>query len=125
MRWDDLIAKIEADHPGIFDYDPEVNPAVILAFNVGKARNQLGLTQAQLAEAVGVAQPRIAEVERGDANPRLITLAKIAHALGITLPELLEDNLYGNRSPSASASPAASAAGEEAEEAGPRKRRAG
>lgn len=30
-------------------------------------------------------------VERGDANPRLVTLAKIAHALGVTVPELLTD----------------------------------
>jgi transcriptional regulator with XRE-family HTH domain len=122
MRWDDLMAEIEAENPGIFDYDPEVHPPLILALNVIQARDRLGLTQAQLAEAVGVAQPRIAEVERGDANPRLITLAKLAHALGITLPELLEDNLFGDRS-AGSAAPDGAAA--EPAAPSPRKRRAG
>jgi len=55
------------------------------------------MTQAQLAAAIGVSQPRIAEIEAGDANPRLLTLSRIAHALGITLSELLADNLNAGR----------------------------
>jgi len=122
MRWDDLMAEIEAENPGIFDYDPEVDAPAILALNVIQTRDRRGMTQAQLAEAVGVAQPRIAEVERGDANPRLVTLAKLAHALGITLPELLEDNLSRNRS-AASSQPEAVTTDPAARS--PRKRRAG
>ncbi|HSU16318.1 helix-turn-helix transcriptional regulator [Longimicrobium sp.] len=122
MRFDDLMAKIHAENPEIMEIAHEIDPPYILASNVLRVRNQRGLTQAQLAEAVGVAQPRIAEVERGDANPRLITLSKIAHALGITLPELLEDNLYGDRS-AASAKPRADAVEAAAPE--PRRRRAG
>ena len=37
---------------------------------------------------------RIAEVERGDSNPRLLTLSKLAHALGVTVSDLLVDNLH-------------------------------
>jgi transcriptional regulator with XRE-family HTH domain len=122
MRWDDLMAEIEAENPGIFDYDPEVDAPAILALNVIQTRDRRGMTQAQLAEAVGVAQPRIAEVERGDANPRLVTLAKLAHALGITLPELLEDNLFGDRSAASAKRDAATA---ETPAPSPRKRRAG
>lgn len=121
MRWDDLMAQIEADNPGILDYDPEVHPPLILALNVIKTRDHRGITQAQLAEAVGVAQPRIAEVERGDANPRLVTLARIAHALGITLSELLVDNLHDDGSAAAKAASAPA----EASEPKPRRRRAG
>jgi transcriptional regulator with XRE-family HTH domain len=47
------------------------------------------MTQAQLAEMIGISQPRIAMIERGEANPRLITLSKLAHTLGVTLSELL------------------------------------
>ena len=106
MRIDDVFARIEAEHPEIAEFDPQVDPPAILALNVIQMRSRRGMTQAQLAEAIGVAQPRIAEVERGDANPRLITISRIAHALGVTLAELLEDNLFGNRAESpAEASP--------------------
>lgn len=121
MNIDDIFAEIEAENPEILEIAHEVDPPYILASNVMRIRNQRGMTQAQLAEAVGVAQPRIAEVERGDANPRLVTLAKIAHALGITLSELLEDNLYGDGSAAAKATSAPA----EASEPKPRKRRAG
>ena len=72
---------------------PEVDPPHYLALNVINFRTQLGMTQAQLAAVTGVSQPRLAKIERGDANPRLITLSRLAHALGVTLSELLVDNL--------------------------------
>lgn len=97
MRIDDIFAQIEAENPEILEIAHEVDPPSILAVNVIRTRNERGMTQAQLAEAVGVAQPRIAELERGDANPRLVTLSKIAHALGITLSELLDDTLFRKR----------------------------
>lgn len=93
MRFDDLCARIEAENPVSAEIKAEVDPPNILALNVVRMRDARGLTQAQLAEALGVAQPRIAEIERGDANPRLITLSRLALALGVTLPELLVDNL--------------------------------
>jgi transcriptional regulator with XRE-family HTH domain len=93
MRWEELCARIEAENPVPPEIIAEVDPPNILALNVVRLRSARGLTQAQLAEALGVAQPRIAEIERGDANPRLITLSKLAFALGVSLPELLVDNL--------------------------------
>src|SRR5215218_9809056 len=93
MRFEELCARIEADDPVSPEIKAEVDPPNILALNVVRMRDSRGLTQAQLAEALGVAQPRIAEIERGDANPRLITLSRLALALGVTLPELLVDNL--------------------------------
>ena len=45
-------------------------------------REELGLTQAQLAKRLGVSQPFIAKIENDDAsNLSLETLIKIAHAL--------------------------------------------
>lgn len=105
MRVDDIFAQIEAEHPELAEIAHEVEPPAVVAVNVVRARSRLGITQAQLADAVGVAQPRIAELERGDANPRLVTLSKIAHALGITLSELLDDTLFRKRPGAAAAEP--------------------
>ncbi|WP_292466146.1 CBS domain-containing protein [Methanolobus sp.] len=40
-------------------------------------RNELGLTQSDLAKRAGVSQPLIARIEAGDVDPRLSTLKKI------------------------------------------------
>lgn len=57
--------------------------------NVWSLRLTKGLTQQQLAEASKMKQPRIAEIERGDANPTLLTISRIAFALGVTADRLL------------------------------------
>ncbi|HEU4561331.1 MAG TPA: helix-turn-helix transcriptional regulator [Longimicrobium sp.] len=93
MNLDEYEAEIEARYPQVLEVAPEVDPPHYLALNVINLRSQRGMTQAQLAAAIGVSQPRIAKIERGDANPRLITLSKLAHALGVTLSELLVDSL--------------------------------
>jgi DNA-binding XRE family transcriptional regulator len=48
------------------------------------AREEAGLTQADLAERAGVPQSTIARIERGD-NVTFDKLAEIAHAMGKTL----------------------------------------
>ncbi len=93
MNVDELFARIEAEIPEPIELRLELDPPNFLAFNVMTLRLKRGMTQAQLAAAIGVSQPRIAKIERGDANPRLITLSKLAHALDVTLSELLVDNL--------------------------------
>lgn len=57
--------------------------------NVWSLRETRGLTQQQLAGAARMKQPRIAEIERGNGNPTLMTIARIAHALGVTAERLL------------------------------------
>ncbi|HYJ78048.1 MAG TPA: helix-turn-helix transcriptional regulator [Longimicrobiaceae bacterium] len=64
-------------------------PKITLAANVAILRSERGLTQQQLAELAGIHQPRIAEIERGDGNPRLKTLARIASALRVDVAVLL------------------------------------
>lgn len=48
------------------------------------AREEAGLTQADLAERSGVSQSTIARIERGD-NETFDKLAEIAHAMGKTI----------------------------------------
>lgn len=90
MRSDEFFRRLEEEFPTDPAIAAEVDPPHTLASNVYRLRKDRGLTQEQLAEAVGVRQPRIAEVERGDANPRLDTLAKLAHALGVPVFALLD-----------------------------------
>ena len=45
-----------------------------------KRRNELGLTQSDLAKRAGVSQPLIARIESGDVDPRLSTVRKILEA---------------------------------------------
>ncbi|HEX8905531.1 MAG TPA: helix-turn-helix transcriptional regulator [Longimicrobiaceae bacterium] len=122
MRIDDVFAEIEARHPEIAEIAHEVDPPCVLASNVIQMRTRKGITAARLAESTGEPLSRIHRIERGDANPRLITISKIAHALGVTLSELLEDNLFGKREESAST---ASAATDATTAPAGRKRRAG
>jgi len=53
-------------------------------------REEKGMTQAVLAEKVGVGQTYIAKLESGDKkNPTLDLLKKLAKALGVPVTELL------------------------------------
>jgi DNA-binding XRE family transcriptional regulator len=51
-------------------------------------RLRKGLSQAQLAEAIGTQQPHVARIEGGQADLRLDTCRRIASALGIDLNTL-------------------------------------
>lgn len=60
----------------------------------GKIRNfrkQLGLTQEELAERAGLHYSYIGQVERGDKNPSLNSLRKMAEALNVGVDMLLEE----------------------------------
>jgi transcriptional regulator with XRE-family HTH domain len=62
-----------------------------LALNVWSLRETQGMTQKQLAEAAKMKQPRIADIERDESNPTLLTISRIACALGVTASELLAE----------------------------------
>ena len=49
------------------------------------ARKARGLTQKQLAEKSGIAQADISRLERGNANPSLRTLNRLAKGMGMRL----------------------------------------
>lgn len=53
------------------------------------ARIAAGMTQQQLADALGIAQQSVARWETGEREPRVSTLKRIAAALGCDLSALL------------------------------------
>jgi len=63
----------------------DVDPLLAIAVTLRWSRLDAGLTQGQLATRVGVSQQQIAKLERPGANPSLVTLCKIADALGVRL----------------------------------------
>ncbi|MGZ8406693.1 MAG: helix-turn-helix domain-containing protein [Caulobacteraceae bacterium] len=56
--------------------------AAIVGANIRRLRKAKGLTQEQLADEAGMAMRYVAGVERGQENPSMIYLVKIAEALG-------------------------------------------
>ena len=58
---------------------------------VGDVRRHKGITQEQLAEKSGLTPLTIGFVEQGRRWPRIITLHKIADALGVQVEELFKE----------------------------------
>lgn len=58
--------------------------------NLKRIREQRGMTQVELAEAVGLQQRAISSLETGVNQPYLTTAAKIAEALKTKLEKFLE-----------------------------------
>ena len=50
-----------------------------------EARKISGITQKQLSEKTGIAQPDISKLENGNANPSVRTLQRLANAMGMKL----------------------------------------
>lgn len=67
-----------------------MNDALILKNNLKELRAEKGLSQAQLAETVGVSRNTISSIETGQFNPT----AKLALILCIALDRKFEDVFY-------------------------------
>lgn len=72
MRFD------KEDSGKIYEYDiyREIRELVL------KSRDELGLTQKQLAEKSGLTQANISNIEKGTTRPTIDSLKKIADAMG-------------------------------------------
>ena len=55
------------------------------------ARKKAGLTQAQLAEKLGISYVGVSQWENDLRNPKLDTLQRIASALGVPVQDLISD----------------------------------
>jgi transcriptional regulator with XRE-family HTH domain len=72
---------------------PRIEPVSIeLGLRLKELRIAADRSQDELAFDCELDRTYISLIERGKANPSLWTLAAIAHALGITVPQLLEGN---------------------------------
>jgi transcriptional regulator with XRE-family HTH domain len=58
--------------------------------NLKRLREEKGLTQAALADAVETSLRNVQNWEQGRRDPSLQTLRELANALGVTLAELME-----------------------------------
>lgn len=66
--------------------------AKVIGANVAKYRNAAGMTQAQLAERVGVSTPFLSRVERGEKLMKLKTFLAIAQSLDVSCDALLRED---------------------------------
>ncbi len=62
-----------------------LSPEYEVVKTIIKERVKRGWSQTELAEAIGSRQPVISRLERGDGNPSLQTLNRIAKALDLSL----------------------------------------
>ena len=70
-----------ADQETLSEYE-RLRPRYALVGQIIGARAEQGITQAQLAERVGTRQTTISRLERGEGNPTLEFMQKIATGLG-------------------------------------------
>ncbi|MDR1188372.1 MAG: helix-turn-helix domain-containing protein [Bifidobacteriaceae bacterium] len=56
-------------------------------------RKRHGLTQAEVAERMGVTQPSVAQFERYDSNPTLSTIRRYAMAVGAVVKSQVVDDI--------------------------------
>jgi transcriptional regulator with XRE-family HTH domain len=61
----------------------------VLARNIRAARDAAELTQDQAADAAEMQTAVYSRIERGEVDPRLSSLVKIARALGVTVGDVV------------------------------------
>lgn len=69
---------------------PRARPLAAFGLNVRQRREALGLSQIKAAEKADLDSTYISGIERGVRNPSLLSMARVAKALGVTLAELCE-----------------------------------
>lgn len=77
-----LAAALEADPEFAVEWE-RLALARMVASRLIAYRSENGLSQREMAKRLGVSQPRVVELESGEKNPQIETLAKIAATTGI------------------------------------------
>jgi DNA-binding XRE family transcriptional regulator len=77
-----LAAALEADPEFAVEWERLALARMVAARLIGY-RSDHGFSQRELAERLGVSQPRVVELESGEKNPQIETLVKIAAATGL------------------------------------------
>ena len=84
IKYEDFKAQRLTD-PKVREEYEALEPQFRLIRDILLRRNELNLSQMQLAKLVGTKQPAISRLERGDGNITISTLYRIAHALDADL----------------------------------------
>jgi transcriptional regulator with XRE-family HTH domain len=69
--------------------EESVDPLNLLGRRLRERRRELGLTLAEVAAAAGISVGHSSSIEKGTTLPSLPVLARVAHALDLTLAEVL------------------------------------
>ena len=92
--WEDVRAELDDGDAAALAEERARTEAWVSAFHLAEERKRLGLTQKQVAEAMGVTAGRVSQIENGDLDVNEVaTLSRFAQALGAKLRIILD---YGN-----------------------------
>ena len=89
VRSTDLFEQARRENPVIAQTGARLGSRLVVAKNVLRLRVQRGMTQRELARALSVTQPRIAEIEGGRADLRVGTIDRLAEVFGVEPGALL------------------------------------
>ena len=84
VKFDDFLKEQLQDPEIKKEYD-DLQPERAIMQALIDARLQTGLTQKELSEKTGIAQSDISKLERGNANPSIRTLQRLAAGMGMML----------------------------------------
>ena len=70
---------------------PRTNPRKTNESPIARLRMERGITQAQLAERLGVLQSHVSRWERGERNPAGKNLLKLAQVLECRIEDIIEE----------------------------------
>lgn len=93
MKYRDYVREREARSPAFREAREEIEAEFAFAWQLIRARSAAGLTQAELAELVGMKQPNIARLEGGTYKPSVATLQRLAEALNVRFEITAESGL--------------------------------
>ena len=84
VKFDDFL-KEQMDDPEFRREYEALQPERAIIQAIIDARKQSGLTQKELSERTGITPGDISKLERGNANPSLNTLQRLAAGMGMTI----------------------------------------
>jgi DNA-binding XRE family transcriptional regulator len=96
-RYEDFEADL-LKRPGIRKEYEALKPKYEMIRSLIERRNQLKLSQTQVARIIGTKQPAISRLEKGDYNTTLNTFFKVADALDLDIYLKAREKLNKNRS---------------------------
>ncbi|MBP3721345.1 MAG: helix-turn-helix transcriptional regulator [Clostridia bacterium] len=84
VKFDDFLKEQMQDPEIKKEYD-DLQPERAIIQALIDARLQTGMTQKELSEKTGIAQGDISKLERGNSNPSIRTLQRLAAGMGMSI----------------------------------------